>query len=459
MDADVIRLSDPRVEALLVWDAVTSPECIDDARRVVRPDMFSDPHLRAAFYGLAARWDSGSPVDAASLVSVADSSAMRSLTAWTGTGGGVVSTVNHAGTLRRLWVARKAREFGDRLLRMSAEPSLLPEGALTEARAFADSLDSCLGAASEVTVAEAADELADELRRTRDTLSAGRPACVPTGFGFLDDRFLGGLKGGNLTVIAARPGIGKTAVILAMMMRQASLGVPVKVWSLEMGRVELAERVMYSLGGLRPGEKLTGCVDWDGSWGDARRRLDPLGLYIEDGVHGLDGICSDITVSRQRGRCGVAYIDYLQLVTTPSTREESEERRIAGMTRRLKLLARSLDIPVVVCSQLNRDNAREGREPSLHDLRGSGSIEQDADRVVFLSPKTGADGERLVKMTVGKNREGGHAGDSVLYRPNATYSDFDEVVEAAAPPTPPAGDIPSSLFPDDVRHPDPYFDL
>lgn len=463
MDADALSLTDLRCEAYLVWDAVSTPECIDDARAVIRPEMFSDTHLRSAFYGLADRWDSGHPVDAASLLSVADSSAMRALTAYPGTGGGPVSTANHAGTLRRLWVARRVRAFGDRLLRMSAEPSLLLEGALSEARAFADSLDSCLGAASEVTVAEAADELAEGLRTTRETLAAGKPVYVPTGFAFLDDRFLGGLKGGNLVVVAARPGIGKTAVILAMMMRQAALGVPVKVWSLEMGCVELAERVMYSLGGLRPGEKLTGRVDWDGAWAGARRRLDGLGLYIEDGAHGLDEICADITVSRQCGRCGVAYIDYLQLVTTPEGRgADSEERRIAGMTRRLKLLARSLDIPVVVCSQLNRDNVRDGREPSLHDLRGSGSIEQDADRVVFLSPKTGADGSRLIKMTVGKNREGGHAGDSALYRPNETYSDFDEVDEAATRQV--ARDAPPTLFPvsgdgEETRHPDPYFDL
>lgn len=461
---DGLRLSDERVEALLVWDAVVTPECIDEARRTVRPEMFSNPHLRDAFAAVCARWDAGEPVDAAALVSAADSAAMAALTAWTG-GGGVVATRNHASTLLRLWVARTARAFGERLLRLSSEPSEMPERVLSEARAFADSLESCRAGSSEVSMAEAADRLGESIRAAAEARERGLPAAVPTGIQFLDERFLGGMKGGNLVIVAARPGIGKTAFVLAMMMRQSAAGVPAKIWSLEMSAEELAERAMYSLGGLRPGEKLSGRVDWDGAWRSARSALEGRSLYVEDGKHGIDDICADIAVSRQQGRCGAAYIDYLQLVTSPPAgREDSEDKRIAGMTRRLKLLARALGIPVVVCSQLNRDSARDGREPSLHDLRGSGSIEQDADRVVFLSPREAADGSRLIKVSIGKNREGGHAGDSVLLRPNETYSDFaEETPDAPAAETGAAGgDMPSSLFGDDGggrRHPDPYFDL
>lgn len=288
----------------------------------------------------------------------------------------------------------------------------------------------------------------------------GGLTAVPTGFPFLDERFLGGFKGGNLVTLAARPGIGKTAVMLAMMMRQASQGIPVKVWSLEMGHGELAERAMYALGGLRPGEKLSGNADWGGAWREARERLERWGLYIEDRTFGLDEIVSDITVSHQQGRCSAAYIDYLQLVSVPGGRGDTEERRISALTRRLKLLAKSLDIPIVINAQLNRDNVRNDRDPELQDLRGSGSIEQDSDRVVFLSPRMSYDGARLIKMAIGKNREGGHAGDSVLLRPNATYSAFEEVTQ----------DAPASIFPDtsetaageedgEVAHRDPYFDL
>lgn len=461
--ADFPRLSDERVEALLVWDAVATPEYIDEARRTVRPEMFSNPHLRAAYAAVCSRWDSGEPVDAASLVTAADSAALAALSAWTG-GGGLNSTRNHASALLRLWVARTARAFGERLVRLSSEPSAMPEGVLSEARAFADSLETCRGGSSEVSIAEAADRLADSLRRTRETREAGGLTAVPTGFPFLDERFLGGLRGGNLAVLAARPGIGKTAVTLAMMMRQSALGVPAKIWSLEMGAEELAERVMYSLGALRPGERLTGRVDWAGAWNPVRESLEGRGLYIEDRKFGVDDICVDITVSRQQGRCGAAYIDYLQLMSSPAAYGETEDRRIASVTRRLKMLAKTLDIPVVLCSQLNRDNVRDGRDPSLHDLRGSGGIEQDADKVVFLAPREAADGSRLIKMSIGKNRQGGHEGDSVLLRPNATYSDF---AEEAPETTPPAGsshrsgDMPESLFGDDGErtHPDPYFDL
>lgn len=454
------RLSDERIEALLVWDILASPELIDEARRVARPDMFTNRHLREAFGAVCSRWDCGEPVDVSVLMSVADSDAVRLLAAHTGSGGGIVETRNHARLLRQMWIARTAWNFGDRLMRTASEVSMMPEGVMSEARAFCETLESACGASSERRLAEAVDELGETIRQTRETRLRGGLTAVPTGFPFLDERFLGGFKGGNLVTFAARPGIGKTAVMLAMMMRQASQGIPVKVWSLEMGHGELAERAMYALGGLRPGDKLSGNADWGGAWREARERLERWGLYIEDRTFGLDEIVSDITVSRQQGRCSAAYIDYLQLVSTAGGRNDTEERRISALTRRLKLLAKSLDIPIVINAQLNRDNVRNDRDPELQDLRGSGSIEQDSDRVVFLSPRMSYDGARLIKMAIGKNREGGHAGDSVLLRPNATYSAFEEVTQ----------DAPASIFPDtsetaageedgEVAHRDPYFDL
>lgn len=432
----MLDLNSERIEALLVWDVLASPEVIDDARRVIRPDMFTNRHLREAFNAVCSRWDSGEAVDASVVVSVADSEAVRIMAAYTGSGGGIVETVNHARLLRQTWVARTAWNFGDRLMRTASEVSTMPENVMSEARAFCETLESACGAPSEKRLSEAVDELGEAIRRTRETRLKGGLTAVPTGFPFLDERFLGGFKGGNLVTFAARPGIGKTAVTLAMMMRQASQGIPVKVWSLEMGHRELAERVMYALGGLRPGEKLSGNADWGGAWKDARERLERWGFYIEDRIFGLDEIVSDITVSRQQGRCSAAYIDYLQLVATTGGRNDTEERRISALTRRLKLLAKSLDIPIVINAQLNRDNVRNDRDPELQDLRGSGSIEQDSDRVVFLSPKMSADGGRLIKMAIGKNREGGHAGDSVLLRPNATYSEFEELEGGAdLPPT------------------------
>jgi len=430
-----------KTEALLVWDAIVTPEYIDEVRRIARADMFQNRHLRDAFLKVCLRWDAGEPVDSSVVRSVADSGAIPLLAANTGASGGLVTSVNHARLLRQMWLARTAWSFGDRLMRTASDVSMMPESVLTEARAFCGTLESCCGACSEITAARAADELGESIRRDAEARSRGALAAVPTGFPFLDGRFLGGLKGGNLVTFAARPGIGKTAVMLAMMMRQASKGVPVKVWSLEMGHRELAERAMYALGGLRPGEKLSGNADWGGAWKEARERLERWGLYIEDRTFGLDEIVSDITVSRQQGRCSVAYIDYLQLVTSPSRRQDTEDRRISDITRRLKLLAKSLDIPIVINAQLNRDNVRNDRDPELQDLRGSGSIEQDSDRVVFLSPKQSYDGARLIKMAIGKNREGGHAGDSVLLRPNATYSEFEE---ADAP------DIPAEIFPGDT---------
>ena len=97
------------------------------ARRVARPDMFTNRHLREAFGAVCSRWDSGEPVDVSVLMSVADSDAVRLLAAHTGSGGGIVETRNHARLLRQMWIARRAWNFGDRLMRTASEVSMMPE--------------------------------------------------------------------------------------------------------------------------------------------------------------------------------------------------------------------------------------------------------------------------------------------------------------------------------------------
>ena len=292
--------------------------------------------------------------------------------------------------------------------------------------------------------------------------NGGQITGIPTGFKALDYK-TAGLQRSDLILVAARPSMGKTAFVLNILdnvgVRQKK---PCMIFSLEMSREQLVNR-MLSMESLVDADKLRKGSLTDEDWGELINAVDRVAdanITIDD--------TPGITVGELRSKCrkqklekglDLVIIDYLQLISTPGNRNETEDKRIGTITRRLKLLAKSLDIPVVLLSQLNRDNVRNDRDPDLHDLRGSGAIEQDADRVVFLSPRTSYDGAKLVKVINGKNRDGGRAGESVL-RPNATYSEFEEVTQ----------DAPASIFPDtaetaageedgEVAHRDPYFDL
>jgi replicative DNA helicase len=431
-------------QTAVIWDLISGPENINDIRRAVRPEMFADTHLRSAFVAIVRAWDEGRPVEADTLRASVDKEAYASLVQAIASGaamaGGAVDALRHADLLRKDHFARRALAISRELAEMSTDVDRMPEALASVSARLAAELEGAVSSAGEVRAVEAADRLGESIKEDSAARARGEATAVTTGFAFLDERFVGGLKPCDLVYLAARPSVGKTAVMLAMARAAAAQGWAVKIWSLEMSAAQLAERMMYALGGLRPGEKLSGKVDWDGRWASARRYLERLKMYIEDSVFDFDSIVADIAVSHRRGRCDIAFIDYFQLMAMSGRNgAQSKEERLSEMSRRLKVTAMSHRLPLVVASQLNRDNMREGREPDLQDMRGSGSLEQDADRVVFLMPKESAEG-RLIKMKVGKNREGGHAGDYQIFKPSETYTAFEVVNEAGIAPPPTAAD-------------------
>ncbi len=427
------------VQAQIIWDLVSAPENTTDIRRGVTAEMFADKVLRDAFVSVLRAWDSGDPVSVSTLrgrISAEAYGALVGQLAGSVEASATASEVlNHIGLLRKDYFGRKALVFGRDLVEMSGQLDRLPDGLLSAVAKFQGEVEGSLGSEREMTAAAAAERLGERIREDVRLRQIGRSVACPTGFQFLDERFLGGFKPGDLTYIAARPSVGKTAIMLAMIKAAAVSGKSVKIWSLEMRADQLAERWMYSLGGLLPGEKVRGTVDWNGRWKEAVSALASWRVYVEDAMSDIDSILTDIAVSHQRGKCDIAFIDYFQLMSSRE-RTSSKEEKLAEMSRRLKLAAMAQDLPIVVASQLNRENVRGDREPDLQDMRGSGALEQDADRVIFLVPR-GDDENRLIKMKIGKNRDGGHAGDSVTLKPDGTYTSFEVVQDSgiAHPPT------------------------
>ena len=234
--------------------------------------------------------------------------------------------------------------------------------------------------------------------------------------GFHDlDRITAGFQPGNLIIMAARPGMGKTSFALNMAVNaSARHKTATAVFSLEMSNDELVQRMLCSEARIDQSRMRTGHVgeaDWP-KLIDAAKVLSSAPLFLDDSA-GLTAL--DLRAKARRlaadHNLGLLIIDYLQLMKGRTANSESREREISEISRSLKQLAKELKIPVIALSQLNRGiEKREDRKPKLADLRESGAIEQDADMILFIDRedmyKDDPENKGLAEVIIGKHRNG-----------------------------------------------------
>jgi replicative DNA helicase len=251
---------------------------------------------------------------------------------------------------------------------------------------------------------------------------------VPTGFTRLDD-ITSGLQPENLIVVAARPAMGKTAWVLNVAVNASvGHGTPVLIFSLEMSKAELMERMLASearIDSTRVHRGFIDANDWRTRIYPAANRLSAAPLFIDDTSapniieirakarrFRSDSRYFPPTVDDGPAPLGLIIIDYLQLARGLGNRNnDSREREIAEISRGLKSLAKDLGIPVIAVSQLNRGlERRDNKRPQLSDLRESGAIEQDADLILFVQREEMFDDNPELKgraeLIIGKNRHG-----------------------------------------------------
>ncbi len=212
---------------------------------------------------------------------------------------------------------------------------------------------------------------------------------VPTGFYDLD-RMTSGLQAGDLVVLAARPSMGKTAFAVNIAEHVAlNEGLPVAVFSMEMGASQLAVRVVGSIGRIDQGHLRTGKLT-DEEWprlADAIERLRTVSLHIDEtpGLTPSELRANARRLARQCGKLGLIVVDYLQLMSGSTTGGDNRATELGEISRGLKMLAKELQCPVIALSQLNRSvEQRTDKRPMMSDLRESGAIEQDADIIMFI---------------------------------------------------------------------------
>ena len=254
----------------------------------------------------------------------------------------------------------------------------------------------------------------DELQK-----SSGKLRGVPTGFRDLDSK-LAGLQDSNLIIFAARPGMGKTSFALNVAQHVAvNLGLPVAIFSLEMSQEELVDRLLVGQADIDAWKLKTGRLDEK----DFSRLSIAMGELAEAPLFIDDTPGMSISEMRTKARrlqmehgLKLIIVDYLQLIVGRNL--ENRVQVVSEISQQLKNLVRELKVPVFALSQLNRSvEARGTRKPQLADLRESGSIEQDADVVMFIYRE---DLEKMeqVKLDIQKHRNGPTGEIDLIFRPD-----------------------------------------
>ena len=256
----------------------------------------------------------------------------------------------------------------------------------------------------------------------------GNVTGISTGFEDLD-RKTAGLHNSDLVIVAARPAMGKSAFAINLAANAAIKSkVPTVIFSLEMSKEQVGNRILCSESMVESERIRTGKIE-DSDWTKLVQTLGELSeapIYIDDtpGITAME-IRARARKLKMEKNIGLIVIDYLQLITGSSGRNSSREQEIAEISRSLKILAKELDIPVVALSQLSRaTEKRDDKRPMMSDLRESGSIEQDADIIMFLyrddyynseSPE-----QNVTEIIIGKQRNGSVGTIKLAWLPNYT---------------------------------------
>jgi replicative DNA helicase len=414
---------------------LVKPSAIDDLITALVPDDFFVPAHREVFEAMLAIERRRQPID---IISLADELKVRGALPRLEGGEsflvGLANTVPTAENIEHYVRLVKEKSTLRRLISTCAEVQSRAYGEFGNYEEFLDEAENAIFKVAQQTRKESystVGEMMGEVLESIEERARERKEItgVPTGFSKFD-HMTSGLQPENLIVVAARPGVGKTSWAVNVAMNAAlTHGMPVLIFSLEMSKFELMERMLAGEARIDSARLKRGQIeysDWKNRIYPAGNRIAQAPILIDDsGAPSILDIRakarrfrSDIRYfptpaeNGEKPRLGLIVVDYLQLARgAGGRRDDSREREIADISRGLKALAKDLKIPIIAVSQLNRSlEKREDKRPQLSDLRESGAIEQDADMIVFIHRDEMFNFESAEKgkaeLIVGKHRHG-----------------------------------------------------
>lgn len=394
--SEILNPHDDDLESVILGACLTETTAMALVGDKLSPEMFYETKFGEIYSALLSMYHSGKAID---LVTVRAELASRGKLEAVGgayelvrLAGRVASSAHleyHALILRQMYIRREMIAGLHTLLASAADESVDLSDALADLHRLAGHLES--GAVSNNCLRDMERLMQDTLEQMDKRVENNRNGItgIPTGLRELD-RLTAGWQQGDLNIIAARPSVGKTAFALHLALAAGRAGKHVLVNSLEMQGERLGDRWLCAqAANVDAGHLKTGQLDAGERQQalEAARLLSALPVYVDDNPKmSMDHIRSSALLQKSKGRCDLLIIDYLQLCEMKSgQKNRNREQEVAEASRKAKLIAKELDIPVILLCQLNREcEMRADKRPALSDLRESGAIEQDADVVMLL---------------------------------------------------------------------------
>lgn len=384
-------------EQALLGAILVSPRVYETVAEYLLPEHFAEPMHGRIFAACGKLVDSGNSPEAIAIATMLRDD--ESLAAYEGGASGYLAAL-----MGGVVIIKGAEAYGKQILdhhmrrdgiAICAEATAdFYDGNSPNATAVFEALEARIAAATQATIgddrsvamAASLDATLAQIEAARKARADGGMLGITTGLDDLD-RATGGMRKSDLIILAGRPSMGKSAMAYGIAIGAAKAGHPVFFASLEMSHTQLTNRGISAESGI-PGDRAEQGIVSDHDFArinDAAERLRGLPLVIDD-TPGLtpQGLRTRARRMKRRQGLGLVVVDYLQLMRL-ADKSENRVQEISKITASLKGLAKELDVPVVALSQLSRAlESREDKRPMLSDLRESGSIEQDADVVMFV---------------------------------------------------------------------------
>ena len=386
------------LEQSVIGTLIMEPDRLTEVVGILSPESFCDGRNSFIYKTLIEMFDQNTPVDLYNVGKRCDGSSLfggrtgtlyaSECTCKVGSG---VNLLFQAQIIQQRYIARLLMYAGSKISTLAGDDTKDVADVLDESNKLIDKINalSCGSSAGQ----SLRDSLTESLKLAEQRQAAylgGLPTGIPTGISDLN-RLTGGWRGSQLIILAARPAMGKTALMLHFAKSAALNGTPVCIFSLEMSHVSLSDRLLLSECEVEVNRFRNGDLSGD-DWrqlNEASAQLEKLPIHVDDNaVVSMRYIKTRCHILKKQGKCGLIMIDYLQLAdTSTKERNRNREQEIAQASRQAKIIAKELDVPVVLLSQLSRKCEERGgayKMPMLSDLRESGAIEQDADVVGFI---------------------------------------------------------------------------
>lgn len=425
MSQDASRLRIPPhhadAEIAVLGSILLRPDAIADVLDILSQETFYDTRNKITFEAMRSLFNEHIPIDALSL-----RTKLQAMGEFEKVGGAqhiskllesVPSAANvkhYADIVYKKHVMRRLIEAGEHVSRVGYDDALQLEEMIDSAQKKVFEVAQSGTAHSYVTLSDSLHDAIERMNKVHEHGSGLRG--VATGYKKLDN-MLSGLQKSDLLILAARPSVGKTSLALDIA-RHAAVNekIPTLIFSLEMSAGQLVDRLVAAHSGVDAWKLRTGGLRAEEEFSrvsDAAGELSQAPLFIDDlpGNNHLAMRSVARKIKHQHG-LGLIIVDYLQLMSPTSTKNsDSLVQQVTEISRSLKHLAREMDAPVLALSQLNRAVEQRGGEPRLSDLRDSGSIEQDADVVMFIhremtETEVGKKRSNVAKIIIAKHRNG-----------------------------------------------------